>query len=310
MYNALMSQLFGQKSCGAKGGAIYSAAVCIYIVASLVISYIIQGADLFGDGAAYLLYLASPIAIAATMALCPKVFNSPLRPALRLSCKPKYVLIAALAAFGLLFCLSYVNNFTVYVLQLLGYTPSGGTIPSLEGWGMLGALIVVAVIPAVAEECLFRGAMLGNLAGGAGEVKAIFLTGFVFALFHGSPEQTVYQFICGCIFALLAVRSGSILPPVIAHFLNNGTIIILNGLSLVDGSGNLAAPQWASVLITVLAALALAGSLVWLILDKNKFKRGESGQVKSFFAWAGVGIAVMALVWLLSLLQGFGAAAA
>ena len=105
-----MNSLLGENSYGARAGAIYSANVCFYIVISLIISLIIQGAGLTGDVAAYLGYFASPIAICITLALSSKYLKTPLRAAAPIKCAPKYYLIAILAVFGLLFAISPLNS--------------------------------------------------------------------------------------------------------------------------------------------------------------------------------------------------------
>lgn len=298
--------MLGENSYGARGGAIYSAAVCLYVFISLIISLIIQGAGMTGDAASYLGYLCSPIAIAIALALAFKFLKMPVRAAAPLRCSPKYYLISVLAIFGLLFAVSPVNSLFVRLMEFMGYVPAQSTVPSLEGGGMVGAIIVIALLPAVFEELIFRGAVLYNANNGAGTVRTIFLTAFVFALYHGSAEQTIYQFVCGCIFALLALKSGSVLPSMLAHFINNALIILLTGLSLVDAGGYVAMPQWAFILVTVLAALAFIGALVWLILDKKPLVHKKEGEVKNFFLWGAVGIFIMCLVWLLTLLDGLG----
>ena len=164
------------------------------------------------------------------------------------------------------------------------------------------ALLVMAFIPALFEESLFRGVILGNIRGEAGELNSVFLTGMCFALFHASAVQTLYQFICGCVFALLALRARSLVPCMLAHFLNNAAIIILEACGL-NTSGTLFdwAPLWAAVLITVLSALAFIAGMVILIREKRPLAAGVKGGVKYFFLAAGVGILVLAVLWIAGL---------
>ena len=102
-----------------------------------------------------------------------------------------------------------------------------------------------------------------------------FTVGFCFALFHGSPEQTVYQFIVGCAFAFLAIKSGSILPSILMHFVNNGLLVIFAACNLFDAEGNLIISQTANIVLIVLAVVALIGGLVWLFIDKKLFAFGD-----------------------------------
>ena len=295
-----MNTLFGSAPGGAKAGAAFSVAVCLYIAVSLVVSLAVESAGLSGDAYAYLSYLCSPIAIGIALAVFPVLLNCPLRACVRVRCRPRYFLIAVLAAFGLLFAVSPLNSLFSAFIRSLGYVPSQSVIPSLEGWGLAGALLVIAVLPALAEELLFRGVIFSNLRGSSGGAAAIFLSAFVFTLYHGSVEQTVYQFVCGCAFAFIALRSGSVAPSALAHFLNNGVIIVMQAF-FTDESGNLMMPGWAYAVVVPLAVVCLAAGAFMLFSDRNGGCRGERGQVKYFFAWGSAGMFVMALIWVLGL---------
>ena len=186
----------------------------------------------------------------------------------------------------------------------MGYTPKSSTLPNLSGWNLLPAILVIAVLPAVLEEFLFRGIILNNIEGEVGSVRTIFLVGFIFSLYHGSVEQTIYQFICGCLFALLSIRSRSITPVVLIHFINNAIILILYSVGALDANGNLIISQGGDIAITVTSAICLVGAVVWLILDRKiKFGlvKGERANVKGFFLFGLAGIAVTALTWVLNL---------
>ena len=105
---------------------------------------------------------------------------------------PKYYLIGIFLLFGLMFSLNYVNNCFVAFLGLFGYTMPESSLPSLAGGGIVGVLFVVAVLPAVLEETLFRGVILEGIKD-CGTVAACLLGGLLFCVFHQSPAQTVYQ---------------------------------------------------------------------------------------------------------------------
>lgn len=301
MYNVSMNLPLGENLTSAKGGLSYSLTVGFYIVINLLISIIITAGNLSGDAQKYLLYLCSPLAIAAAIAVTFKVGK--LRPSqvFTFKCSPKYYLIAVLLIFGLIFSLGTVNGYFIELLKLLGYTPKQSTLPSLEGGGVVGVLVVVALLPAVFEEALFRGVLLKNAEADAGSVGAVLLCGLTFSLYHGSVEQTIYQFICGCLFALLAVRSGSIAPTVLIHFINNALIIICSACGVLDEGGNLVMPQAANVALTVCSAVALVGAVVWLVLDKNRLKPKKKGGAVTFTVWASLGLLVMAIIWITGL---------
>lgn len=284
------------------GGAAYSVNVIIYLLLTLVAAGIIKIFSLSGDGSTYIQLLLSPLAITATSLIFFKVTRQPVKKILPVKAKPKYYAIGLLLIFGLLFSLSSLNDLLVKLFELMGYSRNGSFIPDISGAKIIPALIVIAVIPAVAEEVLFRGIMLNAAEDEAGSPLAIVFTGLCFSLYHGSVEQTIYQFICGCLFAFLAVRSRSVAPSVLIHFLNNAVIIILCACGCTDmTTGELIMPLAAQITLTVLSALSLIGAVVWLILDKTELKKRKDGGVKKFFIGASIGIAAMVIIWVANL---------
>ncbi|MDE7182079.1 MAG: CPBP family intramembrane metalloprotease [Clostridia bacterium] len=291
------------------GGLTFSAAVIFYFAVQLIASIIIGAAHLDekSDAYIYISYLCAPIAIVSCIAAVLKVRKIHPKLVFPVKCNPKYYLIAVMLIFGLLFSLSWVDGAVVEFFKLFGYKPreASSYFPNLSGGRIVPAFIVVAVMPALIEEALFRGVILNCCENSVGSIRTVFIVGFCFSLFHGSPEQTVYQFIAGCAFAFIAIRSGSILPSVLMHFINNALIIIFKACGMFDTNGNLIMPQTVNIVLIVLGALSLIGGLVWLILDKKPVKKCVKGGVKCFFIYASVGIAALALNWIL-LLFGVG----
>ncbi len=88
-------------------------------------------------------------------------------------------------------------------------------------------LILIALIPAVVEEFIFRG-LIFNGYKKRNPLKAAILSAFLFGLIHMNVNQFSYAFIIGIIFALLTYVTGSIIPSTIAHFIVNGTSVVLS----------------------------------------------------------------------------------
>ena len=91
--------------------------------------------------------------------------------------------------------------------------PSGG--PEL-----LVCFITLCIMPAVAEELLFRGAFQG-LMRPCGSAAAIFAPALLFGLLHLDLAQGLTAFACGVFLGWLTERSGSILPGMLLHLVNN-----------------------------------------------------------------------------------------
>lgn len=286
------------------GGLAFSLSAVLMLVASLVFSGAVAAFSIAEDSDLYLYlqYLCAPAAMVTGIIITLKLNAISPKTVFRFKCSPKYYLIALLLIFGLLFSANYVDVPFLQLFKLMGYKQkeAGSYFPELSGGWVVLALLVIAVMPAIFEEALFRGVILNTCEQSLGSIRTIFIVGFCFALFHGSPEQTIYQFLAGCAFAFLAVRSGSILPSVLMHFINNALIVIFAACDLFDEAGNLAMPEPAFIAVTILSALCFVAATLLLILDKKPLKTGDKKLVGHFFLYASVGIAILALSWILS----------
>jgi sodium transport system permease protein len=97
------------------------------------------------------------------------------------------------------------------------------------------ALFVFALVPAVCEEIAFRGFILSGLQHQHRTRSAILLSALMFGFLHvllSLFQQLFNATLLGIVIGLLAVRSKSIFPGILFHFLNNGLMV---SLSYVQG---------------------------------------------------------------------------
>ena len=88
-------------------------------------------------------------------------------------------------------------------------------------------LLIIAVIPAVGEEWLFRGVIQKLFVEHFHRKHAaIWLTAFFFALLHQSVFYFFGLWILGALLGYLKEWSGNIWLPVLAHFINNSAILV------------------------------------------------------------------------------------
>ncbi len=291
-----------------EGGIAYSLAAILSVLFALLVSVILglagageqaQEADWFK----YLSFLLPQLAFAAACLVFFRRSKEPVRSIYR-PCKWQFFLVALLLQFGLLFSLNFLNRYFVDLLKLFGYQPTmEDSVPTLTGWDLLPALLIIALLPAVFEETLFRGAVLGSMEkSGWGTLPAVLISGALFSLFHGNPEQTIYQFLCGASLALLAERAGSILPGMLAHFANNAAILVLEAC----GADLAGLSVGASAALYAVSGACLLGSLIFLLSGK-KHRKGGVKEGKQFFLTASVGILVCAVEWIVALIGGFTA---
>ncbi|RLD24895.1 MAG: hypothetical protein DRI71_01205 [Bacteroidetes bacterium] len=92
---------------------------------------------------------------------------------------------------------------------------------------MLG-LIVVAVIPGIGEEFVFRGLVQNHVYGISKNIHvAIWLGALLFSLFHLQFYGLVPRMLLGAMFGYLYYFSGNIIYPMVAHFFNNGFTLVM-----------------------------------------------------------------------------------
>ncbi len=280
-------------------GLTYSVCAILSVLLSTIVSSVFIAANVGRETEVYkyISFLVAPVALCAGCFGVLAFTKTPVKEVVNVRCSPLYYALAALLTFGLLFSASKLNPLFVELFKLWGYTPKGVPLPSTDGALILPVLLVVAVIPAVAEEFFIRGIVFNGAEKGVGTIRAVLISGFLFSLFHASPEQTVYQFVCGCAFALLASRAGSILPCVFAHFSNNALIIILTTFGVLNEDG-FVADRTADIVLTVLAAVALAAAILILIFNKKAIARRQKGQTAELFLYAAAGIALLAALWI------------
>ncbi|HTJ40980.1 MAG TPA: CPBP family intramembrane glutamic endopeptidase [Kofleriaceae bacterium] len=96
------------------------------------------------------------------------------------------------------------------------------------GLGFAGAILHVAVIPAITEELAFRGAVLPGLRGLLGDRTAIAVAAMLFAILHLSVPSLVHLTLLGAILGAVRVKSGSVWPCVLIHAGYNAAVIALH----------------------------------------------------------------------------------
>ena len=130
----------------------------------------------------------------------------------------------------------------------------------------LGApLFAFALLPALCEELAFRGFILTGLMRRLRPRNAILLSSFLFALFHMNVFQFLPSFLLGVVLGLLTVRSKSLFPAIMFHFLHNALLIV--GMYMVNAAHDTSLPDLTNVFWSVVLGACIllgAGTLWWL----------------------------------------------
>lgn len=148
--------------------------------------------------------------------------------------------------------------------------------------GLLANLLVVALIPAVCEEVFFRAGIQNLLqrwisADGRkpwGVHVAIWLTAILFSLGHGELFAFMPRLVMGATLGYLYVYGGSLLPNMLAHFVNNALVVVLywlvaRGVLDIDPE----APLQAGLELTVCCTVAAVALFVVTFTKRMKTSR-------------------------------------
>jgi hypothetical protein len=133
-------------------------------------------------------------------------------------------------------------------------------------------LFMVAVLPAVGEELIFRGIiqkLFTNITGRV--VWGVIIASALFSFFHFQFQGFIPRFALGMLFGYLYAWTGTIWLPIITHFVNNalatfGYFLISKG-SIAPGAENIGgfSDIW---LVGVLSFVAI-GAILWRIRSEG-----------------------------------------
>ena len=163
------NSLFKDLTAERQSGLTYSAAAVLPVVISFVFLLVVQligltdaeGKYMSEEWYLYCNFLLPQLSFALVAFLFFRMTKTPVGTVAG-KCRAKYFLLAILLQVGL-FSLSFVNGLFLDFLGRFGYENSEITLPSLDGAGVIGVLLVVGLLPAVFEETIFRGIVLRGL---------------------------------------------------------------------------------------------------------------------------------------------------
>ena len=118
---------------------------------------------------------------------------------------------------------------SVWLQELLPPLPDVVSEQMMKMMRVPGGYFVIAVLAPVAEELVFRGAILRQLSETLrSRWTAIAISALLFALVHGNPAQMPHAFAMGLILGWMYCRTKSIVPGVAFHWCNNTVAYFLS----------------------------------------------------------------------------------
>ena len=136
-------------------------------------------------------------------------------------------------------------------------------------------LLLMAVLPALGEEFVFRG-LLYHAYRRTSPLAGIILSALFFALMHGNFNQIPYAFFLGIVMALMVEATGSIWISIFMHFMLNGfnafiswlmkPILFRQLIETITGSQNAASENFSDAFVAMAGSQNAAGVLFIYIL--------------------------------------------
>ncbi len=155
-----------------------------------------------------------------------------------------------------------------------------GVTEPYQPYTLVLELIAVALVPAVCEEFLFRGAVAANLLP-FGRGVAVVGSALLFAFMHQNPYQMFYTLLAGLVLGYVYVKTESILVCTVLHFCNNATSVLQNALlaNLSEETGMLCY----YVVTAAVYILGAIGIVAYFTIERKKsterFEGGSFGRL-------------------------------
>jgi len=233
-----------------KAANIIGAGMMIFIVGTAILSYILTipvvYSNMYNYNSAYavpsidplMLYIMNAIlslicefaAAAFIIKMCKYRFDDTIKiKRTGIADTVKYVF----AGMGFVFIFNLLLSLMNANLSVFGFenkTPDYGEVTGLAG--NIIYFISIAIVPPIIEEFLFRGAILGSLRK-YGDGIAIIVSAVMFGFAHANFMQTPVTFLTGLVLGYLTIKTNSIIPAMILHFVNNATAVLSEKLMLL-----------------------------------------------------------------------------
>ena len=206
------------------------------------------------------------------------------------------LILSALLGVVCIFGLNYLIEFVMQVFEAFGYQSSGLALP-LDNIGWYFAnVFLLAVLPAICEELIFRGIILNGLLSKYKPVTAVVFSAILFALMHGNIEQLVFPMLMGLVLGYVFFKTGSLLCTMILHFVNNFIVITINYIVVSSGAALTEMPMLMTFIIGVQLALVTVAIICftdrfWKPREKRlRVKPQKESETGNTLFWVGIAI--------------------
>ena len=135
-----------------------------------------------------------------------------------------------------------------------------------SGLGVAFNLSMLALVPGLCEELLFRGYAQRQFERAAGPAGGVLLSGIIFGAYHLRPSQLLPLVVLGIYLAYLTWRTGSLWPAILVHIAHNGIAVVAARYAQEHPAYDLETLEQASMpWYAVLIGFAIVGSVLYVL---------------------------------------------
>jgi len=146
--------------------------------------------------------------------------------------------------------------------------------------GLILNLFMIALIPAIGEELMFRGFIQKFIAKRLNIHIAIFISAFLFSAIHMQFFGFLPRFVMGMFFGYLLYWSGSLWLPMFAHFVNNAAAVLITyKMGVENMSSESIVDDKTNYLYIVISSLFITASLVYAIYRFSNFNEIKKKEI-------------------------------
>ena len=138
-----------------------------------------------------------------------------------------------------------------------------------EPYKLILSLISTAVVPAFAEEFLFRGLIVSNIKPYS-KSAAVIISAVAFGLMHQNPMQLLYATAAGIVFGIVYVETESIWCCIVLHFINNFISVMQSYFSYILDENT------ANTLLYFFDIFLVVGGLICLVAILGAIRKRKS----------------------------------
>jgi len=129
---------------------------------------------------------------------------------------------------------------------------------TFRGMPLVWGMTLIALLPGICEELLFRGFILSGLLRRLYKWPSVILTGVLFGVLHLDIYRFIPVSVLGIIFGLMVLKTGSLLTGMLAHMTNNSLILILSRMvPLEEATAAVGEPKNIPLLFLLIASATL-----------------------------------------------------